>query len=36
MAAEREHDAATEAIRRYIEEHNVAEVDLADLGETNQ
>lgn len=28
VAAEREHDAATEAIRRYIEQHHVPEIDL--------
>lgn len=30
-AAEREHDAATEAVRRWIEEHEVPEVELFEL-----
>ena len=31
--AEREHDAATEAIRLYIEQHNVPEIDLFELAD---
>jgi hypothetical protein len=34
VAAEREHDAATAAIRRYIADRDVPEIDLTDLDET--